>query len=201
MIPGADEMIGCGFRCGVRAIRQISIGFGEGRIVRGQSAVDLVCRDMEEAECVLLRLVQVQPIFPRALQQMKSTDYIGRDEIARTMDGAVYMGLGCEIDDGARAHAGEQFLQQRDVADVAVNEFKSLIGQIAEVLEIACISQLVEINDWCGLAREPDPDEIRADKSRTTGDEDGGRGWCGHSIQFLLESMRWRHGSTRAACY
>ena len=86
------------------------------------------------------------------------------------------MALGCEMQDGARLVAIEQPIEKRWVADVALLEmvgWKPLDGN--QVLQVAGIGELVEIDDRSVYEREPVENEIRPNKAGSAGHENGRR--------------------------
>jgi hypothetical protein len=52
--------------------------------------------------------------------------------------------------------------------------------QVMQVSEIACVSQLVKIDDLTLLRRDPVMDKVRPDKSRATGNQN----WAGQRKTF-----------------
>ena len=103
VVPRADEMVGRGLRGRVRAVRRVRRRLAERRIVGPKRAVDLVGRDVEEAEALArLALGRARPVLARALEQPERADDVGLDERRRAVDRAVDVGLGGEVDDRAR---------------------------------------------------------------------------------------------------
>jgi len=62
----------------------------------------------------------VIPVAAHGLQQIEGTDNIRVDEIARTVDGAVDMTYGREIDDRTRLVNQQQMAHQFPIGDVAI---------------------------------------------------------------------------------
>src|SRR4029078_2316459 len=89
------------------------------------------------------------------------------------MDRAVDMALGGKIDDRIGPVRGQQCLDGRAIADVGAHEM--MIGVVLErgqTAEIACVSQLVDVDNGLVACRAPVEDEIGADKSGSAGDQD-----------------------------
>ena len=88
------------------------------------------------------------------------------------MDAAVDVRFGGKIDDGAGLVLGEQFGDEVEVADVALDEDVARITlQGGEVLEVAGVGQRVEVDDRFIRLRQPVEDEIAADEAGAAGDE------------------------------
>ena len=98
--------------------------------------------------------------------QEKGTHDIGLDEFTRTMDRAVDVALSGEIDHSTRTVLGQQLTDPCSVTDIALHKDMPPIAlQTGEVLQIARIGELVEIDDGLVVSRQPVKNEIRADKS------------------------------------
>ena len=50
VVPGADQVVARRLARRIGAVRLVGVGFAEGRVVGAERAVDLVGRDVEEAE-------------------------------------------------------------------------------------------------------------------------------------------------------
>lgn len=134
--PGAHEHVGGCLGARVRAARVIRRLLGElGGVVERQVAVDLVGGDVMVADTV----------FPDGLQQAEGALDVGAQEGLRVGDGVVVVALGGVVHD--RIVAGNQPVQQPDVADVAHDELHAVGGQPGDVLGVAGVGQLVQDGD------------------------------------------------------
>ena len=128
---------------------------------------------MEEAEVVLRFAVEAVPVGAHGFEQAEGADDVGLDEVFRAVDAAVDVGFGGKIDHGAGLMLGEQFGDEVEVADVALDEEVARIAtQRCEILEVAGVGQRVEVDDGLIGLRQPVEDEIAADEAGTAGDED-----------------------------
>ena len=83
-----------------------------------------------------------------ALQQIEGAYDVGVDELARAADGAVYVALGCKVEDGAGLVRSQQLADQGRVAKVALNkDVLGVTGDRRQVLQIAGVGQLVQVDD------------------------------------------------------
>ena len=79
------------------------------------------------------------------------------------------MAFGREIDDGAWFVLRQQLAQQRLVANIALHkDVPRVVFQRGQRLEIARISQFIEIDDRFITLRQPIQHEVATDKTRTT---------------------------------
>src|SRR5262245_9558053 len=102
---------------------------------------------------------------------MKCADNVGLDEFTRPVDGAVDMTLSGKIDDGAGTVLGEQSVDQRCFADVSTHKnMPFIILQTRQIFQIACIGELVEIDDKLVVVRQPVKNEVSANKPSAAGD-------------------------------
>ena len=148
VVVGAHQMIGGGLGRGVGAVRRVRGGFGESGVAGAERAVDLVGRDVQEAEPVLFRLRERRPVGARFLEQGERAHHVGLHEISGTVDRAVHVALRGEIDDRDRLVLLQQPADQLAIADVAAHEEMARVSlQAGEVLRIAGVGQLVEIDD------------------------------------------------------
>jgi hypothetical protein len=103
---------------------------------------------------------------------VKGGDDVGLDEVFRAMDAAVHMAFGGKIDDGARLVFGEKASDQGWIAYVALHENMAAITvETLQVLDIACVGELVEVNDWLIRLSDPVQNEVAADKPGTASDK------------------------------
>ena len=160
--PRAHQHVGRCLGGAVRAARTVRRLLREARrVVQCEVAVHLVGGDVVEAHVVLAR----------GLQQAKRAVHVGAHERLRVGDGVVVVGLGGEVHDGV--HAGDDLLQQRLVADVAVDEGHALLGDAGEVVQVAGIGERVQHDDvHVRLVVHHPVDEVASDEPGSAGDDD-----------------------------
>src|ERR1700722_10304761 len=115
-------------------------------------------------------------IRPGGFKQPESTFYVGAHKSLGAGEGTVHVALSREMQYGARLVTIEQPIEKRWVADVALLEMvggKPLDGN--QVLQIAGIRELVEIDYRSAYEREPVENEIRPNKAGSAGHENGRR--------------------------
>ena len=120
-----------------------------------------------------IRFRQRRPISARFFKQAECAVDVGANKIVGAVDGPVDMALGGEMNDRARLFAPKQIAQTISVDDVApLKAIARIAFDGSQVLEIAGVSQLVEIDDPRTLRGNPLENEIRADEARATGNQD-----------------------------
>jgi hypothetical protein len=175
VVPGPHQMVAGGLAGRIRAVGLVAMTLAEGRVVLPQRTIDLVGRHVQEAECRLVRRRQAIPVRAHRLQQAEGADDIRLDEVFRAVDAAVDVALGGKIDDGARAVLVQQPGYQRGIADISLDEDVTRIAaQAGQVLEVAGIGQLVEVEHRFRGAGEPVQHKITADESGAARCEDHG---------------------------
>ncbi len=143
---GSHQMIGAGLGGGVGRVGGVGRGFSKRRIVVLERAVNLIGRDVMEAAAI--RRLPVQPSGAGGFQQREGADQIGLHEGRRPGDGAVHMAFGGEVGDGVDGVLAQQPVHQRPVANVAPHEqVPGRIGQVAQVVQRAGVSQQIESDD------------------------------------------------------
>ncbi|MNT92258.1 hypothetical protein D3C71_1645290 [compost metagenome] len=86
------------------------------------------------------------------------------------------MAFGREMHNGAGLVLGQQLVQQRAIANIALHEDVAVITlQTMQIVQIACVGQLVEIDHGLLGACQPVQHKIRADKAGASGDENHGQ--------------------------
>ena len=113
----------------------------------------------------------VLPVVSDTFEQLKGADNIGRDEIVRSVNGAIDVGFRGEIDDRTWPQSSKQPLDQAHVTNVTVDKLKPGVRQPVKTIQVARIRQLVEIDDGRFLGIKPSPDEVRAYESGSAGDQ------------------------------
>ena len=88
------------------------------------------------------------------------------------MDAAVNVRFGGKIDYGAGLMLGEEFGDEVEVADVALDEAVARVAlHRGQVLEVAGVGQRVEVDDGLGQLGQPVEDEVAADEAGATSNE------------------------------
>src|SRR6266481_5248628 len=173
VVISADQMIGSRLGRGVRTVGIVGGGLAESWIVGAERSVDFVGGDVEETERGAINFRKRQPIGACFFKQTECAVDIGADEIIGTVDGAVDVALGGEVNNGARLFAPQQVAQEITIDDVALLETIVCVRlDGTQVVEIARVGQLVEIQDAGRFRGDPLENEVRANKARATGDED-----------------------------
>src|SRR5215472_6616819 len=120
---------------------------GKRRIGARQRAIYFVRGDMKEAKVLFFRAGKVLPEFARSLQEVERPLNIGTDEIVSSLDGAVNVALSSQVDNGPGSMGGENFAQQRKIADIATHKGVSrVVFQSRQIRGVAGVSQLVEVD-------------------------------------------------------
>src|ERR1700733_13760481 len=172
MIISAHEMVRRRLGCGVWAVGRIRRCLAEGGIIGVERSVDLIGRDVKKAEGCAIRFRKLRPIGSGFLKQAKGAVDVGADEIIGTMNGAVYVAFGGEMNDRARLFAPQQFEQIFAIDYVSLLETIARIGfDRTQIVEIARVGQLVEIDDARSSRGDPLQNKVGADKAGATGDE------------------------------
>ena len=172
VVGGAHQVVGGGLRRGVGAVRRVGRRLAKRRVVGPERAVDLVGRDVQEAEGGAARGVEPLQVRARRVEQRLGAEDVRAQERRRVVDRAVDVGLGGEVDEGRRAVLGEQARHQRRVADVAADELVAgVAGEAGQVLRVSGVGQRVEIDDARPAPGARQPDERRADEARAAGDD------------------------------
>ena len=72
----------------------------------------------------------------------------GLSEGERILDTSIYMALGSEMNDAIHLVVLHQLQHQVEITDIALNEsIVRLVLNVLEVSQVACICQLVEVDD------------------------------------------------------
>lgn len=160
--PGADQHVGGRLGGAVGARGPVGRLLGElGGVVERQVAVDLVGGDVVVADTV----------FPYDLQQAEGALHVCAQEGLRVGDGVIVVGLRGVVHD--RVVAGDQPVQQPDVADVAHDELHAVGGQPGDVLGVAGVGQLVQDGDVDARVVVHDVvHEVAADEATAARDDD-----------------------------
>ena len=128
---------------------------------------------MQETELRFLIVRQSAPIGAHRFEQPEGADDVGLDEILRAQDGAVHVALGGKIDHRPRAVLRQQPPQQLGIADVALHKGMARVAlERREILQIAGIGQLVQIDHALIALHKPIQHKIRADEPCATCNQD-----------------------------
>src|SRR5215469_11967086 len=191
------QVIGSRLRGRVGAIRRIRRGFAKGGIAGVQRSVYFVGRDVKKAELDTLGIRQLSPVGAGLFEQSKRSIDIGTHKIVRTMYGTIQVTLCGKMNDCARAVSFEQFAHQRAIADVSLNEpVAGLRRNSFQVSGIAGVGEFVEVDERLALLAHPSQNEVGADESRASGDQDGFV-YAGHERLIVL--ARKKGGNTPPA--
>ena len=160
--PGAHEHVGARLGRAVRRGGPVGRLLGElRRVVERQVAVDLVGGDVVVADAVLAD----------GLQQAEGALHVGAQEGLGVGDGVVVVALGGVVDD--RVVAGDQFIEQPSVADVADDELHAVRRQPRDVLGVAGVGQLVQDGHVdTRVVLHHVVHEVAADEAATARDDD-----------------------------
>ena len=105
------------------------------------------------------------------LQQAEGALHVGAQERLRVGDGVVVVALGGVVDD--RVVAGDQFIEQPSVADVADDELHAVRRQPRDVLGVAGVGQLVQDGHvHPGVVVDHVVHEVAADEAAAARDDD-----------------------------
>src|SRR5438552_13652387 len=166
-------MIGSRLGRGVRTVGIVGGGLAEGWIVGAERSVDFVSGDVEETERRAIGFRKRQPVGSRFLEETECAVDVGADEIIGAVYGAVDVAFGGEVNEGARLFAPQQVAQEIAINDVALLKAIARMGvDETQVVEIARVCQLVEVQDACRFRGDPLENEVRANEACATGDED-----------------------------
>ena len=177
VVPSTNQMVGSRLAGRVGAVGLVRVGFAESRRVSCQAAINLVGADMQKTESLAGLIIQSRPIGPHRFQQLKSADHIGLNEIHGAMDRAVYMRLGGEMQHSTWLVGGQQLADQCGVANIALHKMVSAVtGQGVQVAQIACVGELIKVDQHFIVLRQPSVDKIAADETGTAGHQNGHAG-------------------------
>lgn len=160
--PRAHQHVGRGLRARVRAGRMVRGGLRElGRIVQRQVAVHLVRAHVVVADAV----------FAHGLEQAERALHVRPEERLRVRDRIVVVGFGRVVHD--RVVARNDPVEQIRVADVAVHELDTVLGQARDVLDVARVGQGIQYGHvHVRMVVDHVMHEIRPDETTATGHDD-----------------------------
>ena len=129
---------------------------------------------MQEAECGFVLGCELLPVGASGFEELEGTDDVGLDELSGTVDGAVDVGFGCEVDDGGGVMCGEELVEEGAISDAAVEEKVIRISfEGGKVFGVSGVSEGIEVEHFAESASYPVEDEVGADETGAAGDEEG----------------------------
>ncbi|MPM69922.1 hypothetical protein SDC9_116870 [bioreactor metagenome] len=175
VVPCAHQMVAGRLGGRVRAVRLVVVVFGECWVRCLQSAVDLVGRYVQKAECLLVFRWQRRPVLARRFEQAKGAHHIGLDEILGPVDRTIHMRFGRKIHNRARLMLFEQTLDQCRVSDITLDEMVARIAlQGLKVLQIARVGELVNVDHRLVVDGQPVQHEVGANETSATSNKNHG---------------------------
>ena len=149
VLEGPDEVVAGGFGGGVGAVRCEGGGLRKGGVVRSESSVNFISRDMEETERGAAVVGEGFPIMARGIQETQRAGDIRLHERLGRVDRAIHMRLGGEIQHGIDLMLGEQSRNQFLVPDITLlKNIARIGGEVREVGGIARVGEQVEIDQF-----------------------------------------------------
>ena len=177
---GAHEVVAPRLGRAVGAVRRVGGGLAEGRIFRRERAVNLVGRDVEEAEPFLpAGGLAFFVVLPGGVEHLEGPDEIGHHELLGRLDGPVHVGLGGEVHHRVEVVLGIETGEQGGIADVPLDkDMPGIPGDRREILGVPGVGQFVEVDhpldrdaEIGGRGAEQIVDKVGADETGATGDE------------------------------
>ena len=164
-MPGAHQMIARGFGGRIGRARIIGSLFREHhRFIGRQTAIDLIGRDMMEAE--MGGFAHRHPEFARGFEHVESAGHIGLDKITGPVNRAVHMALGGQMHHRIRRVQRKDLIQCGAVADVGLlKRIARALGDTGDIVQTGRIGQRVQI-DHLMARRNRLAHHRRADKAR-----------------------------------
>ncbi len=165
---------------------------GVGRRLReeplgAERAVDLVGRDVEEAERLAQRFGRLGEVRPRAFEQLEGADDVGLEKGPRTVDRAVDVGLRREVEHRRRREFAVHTRHSVAVGDVALDKSEARAAlEVLKILAAAGVGELVEHHHAGVALAERVAHEVRADEAGPAGHDPG----VGHRFPFIPARRR-----------
>src|SRR5574343_1174889 len=129
---------------------------------------------MQKAERGFFTLGQTIPVAPHRLEQGIRPNNVGFNEVARTVNGSMYMALSCKVDDSAWPVFGQQARYQFAITNVTLNKDVTRIAlQARQGFQVAGIGQLVQVDNGLARARQPIQNKVTANKAGSAGHQNG----------------------------
>lgn len=144
VVVGPHQVVGGGLAGAVGTVGLVTVGLSECRRARLERPIDLVGRDVEEAEVAPPRLRQTTPVGPHGFEEALRAQHVGLHEGLGALNGAVDVALGRKIEDGAGPVAREQLRHELRVRNVSAREHVTWVAlEGREAVEVAGISERV----------------------------------------------------------
>ena len=169
LVPRPRQVVGGRLRGGVGRARIVSAVLGEER-VRRQRTVDLVRRDVEEAEPRLRLRWQRLVVAARGIQHHLRADHVGLDEGARIGDRAVDVAFRRQVHHRLRREVCEGRAHGIRVADVGLD--KAVAGIVGEAIQrhrVGRVGQRVQRQHVVAEVAHEMEHESGADEAATSG--------------------------------
>ena len=108
------------------------------------------------------------------MQEGECSHHIRASKGEGVFDAAIHMTLCCEVDDAVDLLVLHQFVEGIEVADVHLHELiVGLVLDVLQVREVACVGQLVEVNDLVlGVLVDEEAYYVTADETGSTSYDD-----------------------------
>jgi hypothetical protein len=143
---------------------------------------------MQEAKCPLTGGVESGGISGCRVQKCEGPDDIRLDEGGGGIDGAVYVALCGEVNDGLRLVTIQKRRDGRPIADIGLGEnIPSAVLHLGQGFGAGRVGQLVDVDDAAGCSFDERANDRGSDETRTTGHNNG-----------RIEGFSVRHGSSDA---
>jgi len=128
---------------------------------------------VQETEGGFASIEQTTPVAANRFKQVEGADDVGLHKVARSMDGAVHMALSRKVDDGTGLVFGQQGFHQSAVTNVPLHKNVAWVTlQAGQGLQVARVSELVEVDHWLVRASDPVEHEICTNEAGAAGNED-----------------------------
>ena len=169
MVIRPHQVVGAGLGRGVRRVGRVRRGFLE-QSFRAEAAVDLVGRDVQEAEPRAGVGLERVVVATRDVEQRERPDDICLDERRGTIDRSVDVGLRREVAQHGRPVVAKHGAHRVTVGDVGTNERDpGMIGHARQALETAGVCQLVDDDHANRRLGEELANEVGADEPGAAG--------------------------------
>ena len=163
-------MVGSSLAGGVGAVGLIAAELRKLRVRAAEGSIHFVRRDLQETKRFPRLCRQRRHMRTRSLKQPEGADNVGLNERSRPMDGTIHMGFGSKIDHRARLMPVKEFCQQGCIGDVPLDKHvPGIRGNGLQVLQIAGVGQLVEVDDRLGRVRQPVEYKVAANEACAAG--------------------------------
>ena len=157
----SQMVLGAAGRCGERRLDAFGIGHLE-------CTIHLIGGDMVEAFAFIL-LWQAFPVQLGSLKERECAYDVGAGEGKGVFDAAVHMAFSSKVDDTVNLFILHELVEGIEVADVHPDKLVvRFVLDVLEVGEIACVCQLVEVDDVVlGILVHEEANNVAANESGT----------------------------------